>query len=58
MADTKAQWIWYPTDPELVFFRRGFHPSKVPAVVRLRLTVDNDYVVFVNGHLVGADAGG
>jgi hypothetical protein len=50
-----AQWIWYPQDQAIGdrFFRRTFSLTSVPASARLRITCDNGYTVFINGHEVG-----
>jgi hypothetical protein len=51
-----ASWIWYPHDADAVadrFFRRTFAVAELPAKVRLRITCDNAYTVYVNGQEVG-----
>lgn len=51
-----AKWIWWPGDTGQRadrFFRRVFTVAEAPANARLRITCDNGYTVFVNGHEVG-----
>lgn len=57
MADTSASWIWHPDDPDLVHFRREIDLTDLPSNAMLRITADNDYMVHINGTLVGQDAG-
>lgn len=57
MSDTSAGWIWHPDDPDLVHFRREIELAYMPREARLRITADNDYMVHVNGALVGEDSG-
>jgi hypothetical protein len=57
MSDTTADWIWHRNDPDLVHFRRVFELGYLPIEAMLRITADNNYEVYVNGALVGRDAG-
>ena len=57
MQDTTAGWIWHPDDPDLAYFRREFELAYQPAEAVLRITADNEYAVYLNGGLIGEDAG-
>jgi hypothetical protein len=57
MQDTTASWIWHPDDPDLVYFRREIELTYQPAEAVLRITADNEYAVYLNGGLIGEDAG-
>jgi hypothetical protein len=57
MEDTAATWIWHPDDPDRAYFRREFILEYRPYETILRITADNDYIVYVNGYEVGRDEG-
>ncbi len=57
MEDTDAQWIWQAGDPDHVWFRKSFGLAARPAFAQLHVTADNNYAVYVNGTLAGADGG-
>jgi alpha-L-rhamnosidase len=53
----KASWITHPTaplrEPLVLHFRRSFSLSAVPATYPVRVSADNRFVLYVNGHRVG-----
>ncbi|MGA2086374.1 MAG: hypothetical protein ABSG60_12735, partial [Terracidiphilus sp.] len=53
----KASWITHPTaplrDPVVLHFRRTLALAAVPATYPVRVSADNRFVLFVNGHRVG-----
>ena len=52
-----AAWITHPTapfrDPIVLHFRRSLHLDAVPASYIVRVSADNRFILFVNGHRVG-----
>jgi len=52
-----ASWITHPTaplrDPLVLHFRRALTLADVPASYPVRVSADNRFVLFVNGHRVG-----
>ncbi len=61
VADSaQPQWIWLSgreESKEPCYFRRVFELERVPAQVRVTITADNGYTLFVNGTEVGSDSG-
>ena len=55
--DWKAWWITHPTasvrDPLVLHFRRTLSLAAVPASYPVRVSADNRFILFVNGHRVG-----
>jgi hypothetical protein len=55
--DWKASWITHPTaplrEPLVLHFRRGLDLQAVPASYPVRVSADNRFILFVNGHRVG-----
>ena len=55
--DWKAAWITHPTaplrDPLVLHFRRSLTLASVPAAYPVRVSADNRFVLWVNGHRVG-----
>jgi len=55
--DWKAGWITHPTaplrDPLVLHFRRTLTLAAVPAAYPVRVSADNRFVLWVNGHRVG-----
>jgi hypothetical protein len=55
--DWKANWITHPTaplrDPLVLHFRRALTLASVPAAYPVRVSADNRFVLWVNGHRVG-----
>jgi len=55
--DWKAYWITHPTaplrDPLVLHFRRALTLASVPAVYPVRVSADNRFVLWVNGHRAG-----
>ena len=53
----KASWITHPTaplrDPVVLHFRRALHLDAVPAIYLVRVSADNRFILYVNGHRVG-----
>ena len=53
----KASWITHPTasvrEPVVLHFRRTLQLAAVPASYLVRVSADNRFVLFVNGHRVG-----
>ncbi|MGA3263998.1 MAG: alpha-L-rhamnosidase C-terminal domain-containing protein [Terracidiphilus sp.] len=53
----KASWITHPTaplrDPVVLHFRRTLMLAAVPATYPVRVSADNRFILFVNGHRVG-----
>ncbi len=53
----KASWITHPTaplrEPLVLHFRRTLHLPAVPATYPVRVSADNRFVLYVNGHRVG-----
>lgn len=53
----KASWITHPTaplrDPVVLHFRRALHLDVVPATYFVRVSADNRFILYVNGHRVG-----
>lgn len=55
----EASWVWAPDanpwrGPEAFFLVRDFELTQVPNGAQLAILVDEEYVVFVNGRLVGS----
>src|SRR5258708_16760144 len=54
----KAAWITHPTaplrEPLVLHFRRTLELGSVPASYPARVSADNRFVLFVNGHRVGS----
>ncbi len=52
-----AAWITHPTaplrEPLVLHFRRNLNLSSAPASYRVRVSADNRFILFVNGHRVG-----
>ena len=52
-----ASWITHPTaplrDPVVLHFRRSLSLAAVPASYPVRVSADNRFILFVNGHRVG-----
>ncbi len=52
-----AGWITHPTaplrDPLVLHFRRSLDINPVPASYVVRVSADNRFILYVNGHLVG-----
>jgi hypothetical protein len=52
-----ASWITHPTaplrEPLVLHFRRGLDLQAVPASYPVRVSADNRFILFVNGHRVG-----
>ena len=52
-----ASWITHPTaplrEPIVLHFRRALTLPSVPASYRVRVSADNRFILFVNGHRVG-----
>ena len=55
--DWKAWWITHPTasvrDPLVLHFRRTLSLAAVPASYPVRVSADNRFILFVNGHRMG-----
>jgi hypothetical protein len=56
-----AQWIWKPIDrkdhePAAFYAIRDFDLESPPARARLQITADEEYVLTLNGHRIGAGA--
>jgi hypothetical protein len=55
--DWKASWITHPTaplrEPLVLHFRRELTLAAVPASYLVRVSADNRFILFVNGHRVG-----
>ncbi len=55
--DWTASWITHPTaplrEPIVLHFRRTLTLTSVPASYRVRVSADNRFILFVNGHRVG-----
>jgi len=55
--DWTASWITHPTsplrEPIVLHFRRTSNLPSVPSSYRVRVSADNRFVLFVNGHRVG-----
>jgi alpha-L-rhamnosidase len=55
--DWKASWITHPTaplrEPLVLHFRRALTLAAVPATYPVRVSADNRFVLFVNGHRIG-----
>jgi hypothetical protein len=55
--DWKASWITHPTaplrEPLVLHFRRVLTLAAVPASYLVRVSADNRFILFVNGHRVG-----
>jgi hypothetical protein len=55
--DWQASWITHPTaplrEPLVLHFRRTFTLAAVPASYTVRVSADNRFILFVNGHRVG-----
>jgi hypothetical protein len=55
--DWKASWITHPTaplrEPLVLHFRRTLDLAAVPASYPVRVSADNRFILFVNGHRVG-----
>jgi len=55
--DWKASWITHPTaplrEPLVLHFRRALTLPAVPASYPVRVSADNRFILFVNGHRVG-----
>jgi hypothetical protein len=53
----QAQWVWLPGEPAprnaVAQFRREFAWEAVPTPVRLSISADSRYLLWVNGHRVG-----
>ena len=53
----KASWITHPTaplrEPLVLHFRRTLALAAVPASYTVRVSADNRFILFVNGHRVG-----
>ncbi len=53
----KASWITHPTatlrDPVVLHFRRLLALAAVPATYPVRVSADNRFILYVNGHRVG-----
>jgi hypothetical protein len=53
----KASWITHPTaplrDPVVLHFRRILALAAVPAAYPVRVSADNRFILYVNGHRVG-----
>jgi hypothetical protein len=53
----KASWITHPTaplrDPLVLHFRRTLKLATVPATYPVRVSADNRFILYVNGHRVG-----
>lgn len=57
--EPQAQWIWDGAALQVVgkrYFRRTFDLSGVPSRATLRVTADNGYVAYVNGHKLGGES--
>jgi hypothetical protein len=52
-----ASWITHPTaplrEPIVLHFRRALNLPSVPSSYRVRVSADNRFILFVNGHRVG-----
>jgi len=52
-----AGWITHPTaplrDPLVLHFRRSLDINPVPASYVVRVSADNRFILYVNGHRVG-----
>jgi HEAT repeat protein len=54
----KAAWLWHPDATlSLCHLRRTFTLESPPLAATLLITADNGYALYVNGSLVGQDAG-
>ena len=55
--DWKASWITHPTaplrEPLVLHFRRTLDLPSVPASYIVRVSADNRFILYVNGHRVG-----
>ena len=55
--DWTASWITHPTaplrEPIVLHFRRALTLPSAPASYRVRVSADNRFILFVNGHRVG-----
>jgi hypothetical protein len=55
--DWTASWITHPTaplrEPIVLHFRRAMTLASAPASYRVRVSADNRFILFVNGHRVG-----
>ncbi len=55
--DWEASWITHPTaplrEPLVLHFRRSLELTSVPATYPVRVSADNRFVLFANGHRVG-----
>ena len=55
--DWKASWVTHPTaplrEPIVLHFRRALSLAAVPASYPVRVSADNRFILFVNGHRVG-----
>ena len=55
--DWKASWITHPTaplrEPLVLHFRRALILASVPATYPVRVSADNRFILYVNGHRVG-----
>jgi alpha-L-rhamnosidase len=55
--DWTASWITHPTaplrEPIVLHFRRALTLTSAPASYRVRVSADNRFILFVNGHHVG-----
>ena len=55
--DWKAAWVTHPTaplrDPVVLHFRRTLELASVPATYTVRVSADNRFILYVNGHRVG-----
>ena len=56
----RAKWIWstaaeLPPENSRVAFRKQFDLKEKPALAQAAVTVDNKYIVFVNGKMDGSD---
>ena len=52
-----AAWVTHPTAPQrepiVLHFRRSLELAAVPASYRVRVSADNRFILYVNGHRVG-----
>jgi len=55
--DWKASWVTHPTaplrEPVVLHFRRTLQLDEVPHTYIVRVTADNRFILYVNGHRVG-----
>jgi hypothetical protein len=56
-CEWNAAWITHPTvplrEPLVLHFRRTFTLSAIPATYPVRVSADNRFILYVNGHRVG-----